>query len=122
MFFLLSHLVVSSDYAIVKLAILMGNLLPDFSSNVMVEVYNATQTKAAWGGLGLLALLWTAAPLAGAMRSSFYTIAAKIEAPSFFKRKFKDVISVLGILLLFFLFTSAGFIIEKCIRDRKSVV
>ena len=116
MFFLLSHLVVSSDYAIVKLAILMGNLLPDFSSNVMVEVYNATQTKAAWGGLGLLALLWTAAPLAGAMRSAFYTIAAKVEAPSFFKRKFKDVISVLGILLLFFLFTSAGFIIEKCIR------
>ena len=116
MFFLLSHLVVSSDYAIVKLAILMGNLLPDFSSNVMVEVYNATQTKAAWGGLGLLALLWTAAPLAGAMRSAFYTIAAKVEAPSFFKRKFKDVISVLGILLLFFLFTSAGFIIEKFIR------
>ena len=116
MFFLLSHLVVSSDYAIVKLAILMGNLLPDFSSNVMVEVYNATQTKAAWGGLGLLALLWTAAPLAGAMRLAFYTIAAKVEAPSFFKRKFKDVISVLGILLLFFLFTSAGFIIEKCIR------
>ena len=116
MFFLLSHLVVSSDYAIVKLAILMGNLLPDFSSNVMVEVYKAKETKAAWGGLGLLALLWTAAPLAGAMRSAFFTIAAKVEAPSFFKRKFKDVISVLGILLLFFLFTSAGFIIEKCIR------
>ena len=116
MFFLLSHLVVSSDYAIVKLAILMGNLLPDLSSTVMVEVYRATQTKAAWGSLGLLALLWTAAPLAGAMRSAFYTIAAKVEAPSFFKRKFENVISVLGILLLFFLFTSAGFIIEKCIR------
>lgn len=116
MFFLLSHLVVSSDYAIVKLAILMGNLLPDLSSTVMVEVYKATQTKAAWGSVGLLALLWTAAPLAGAMRSAFYTIAAKVEAPSFFKRKFKDVISVLGILLLFFLFTSAGFVIETCIR------
>ena len=116
MFFLLSHLVVSSDYAIVKLAILMGNLVPDLSSTVMVEVYKATQTKAAWGGLGLLALLWTAAPLAGAMRSAFYTIAAKVEAPSFFKRKFKNVVSVLGILLLFFLFTSAGFIIESAIR------
>jgi membrane protein len=116
MFFLLSHLVVSSDYAIVKLAILMGNLVPDLSSTVMVEVYKATQTKAAWGTLGLLALLWTAAPLAGAMRSAFNTIASKIEAPSFFKRKFKDVISVLGILLLFFLFTSAGFIIEKTVR------
>ena len=116
MFFLLSHLVVSSDYAIVKLAILMGNLVPDLSSTVMVEVYEATQTKAAWGGLGLLALLWTASPLAGAMRSAFYTIAAKVEALSFFKRKFKNVVSVLGILLLFFLFTSAGFIIESAIR------
>lgn len=116
MFFLLSHLVVSSDYAIVKLAILMGNLLPDLSSTVMVEVYKATQTKAVWGALGLLLLLWTATPLAGAMRSAFYTIATKVEAPSFFRRKLKDVLSVLGFLVLFFLFTSAGFVIEKCIR------
>ncbi len=115
-FFLLSHLVFSSDYAIVKLAILTGNLVPEFSSKIMTEVYSATQTKAAWGALGLFVLLWTITPLASAMRSAFYTIATKIEAPSFFKRKFKDVISVLGILLLFFLFTSAGFIIEKSIR------
>ena len=115
-FFLLSHLVFSSDYAIVKLAILTGNLVPEFSSKIMTEVYSATQTKAAWGALGLFVLLWTITPLASAMRSAFYTIATKIEAPSFFKRKLKDVISVLGILLLFFLFTSAGFIIEKSIR------
>ncbi len=115
-FFLLSHLVFSSDYTIVKLAILMGNLVPEFSSKIMVEVYSATQTKAAWGVLGLLVLLWTITPLARAMRSAFYTIASKIEAPSFFKRKLEDVISVLGILLLFFLFTSAGFVIESSIR------
>ena len=115
-FFLLSHLVFSSDYAIVKLAILTGNLVPDFSSKIMVEVYSVTQTKAAWGALGLFVLLWTITPLASAMRSAFYTIASLVEAPSFFKRKFKDVISVLGILLLFFLFTFAGFMIEKSIR------
>ena len=115
-FFLLSHLVFSSDYAIVKLAILTGNLVPDFSSKIMTEVYSATQTKAAWGALGLFVLLWTITPLASAMRTAFYTIATRVEAPSFFKRKFKDVVSVLGILLLFFLFTSAGFIIEKAIR------
>jgi membrane protein len=115
-FFLLSHLVYSSDYAIVKLAILTGNLVPDLSSKIMVEVYSATQTKAAWGALGLFVLLWTITPLASSMRSAFYTISSMIEAPSFFKRKFKDVVSVLGILLLFFLFTSAGFIIEKTIR------
>lgn len=115
-FFILSHLVFSSDYTIVKLAILMGNLVPEFSSKIMVEVYSATQTKAAWGVLGLLVLLWTITPLASAMRSAFYTIASKVEVPSFFKRKLENVISVLGILLLFFLFTSAGFVIESSIR------
>jgi membrane protein len=115
-FFLLSHLVFSSDYAIVKLAILTGNLMPDFSSKIMVEVYGATQTKAAWGALGLFVLLWTITPLASALRSAFYSIASMVEAPSFFKRKLKDVVSVLGILLIFFLFTSAGFIIEEVVR------
>ncbi len=115
-FFLLSHLVFSSDYAIVKLAILTGNLVPDLSSKIMVEVYGATQTKAAWGALGLFVLLWTITPLTSALRSAFYTISSMVEAPSYFKRKIKDVVSVLGILLLFFLFTSAGFIVERSVR------
>ncbi len=115
-FFLLSHLVFSSDYAIVKLAILTGNLVPDFSNKIMTEVYRATQTKAAWGALGIFVLLWTVTPLAANMRSAFYTIATMVEAPSYFKRKIKDVLSVLGILLLFFLFTFAGFMIEKIVR------
>ncbi len=115
-FFLLSHLVFSSDYAIVKLAILTGNLVPEFSSKIMIEVYSATQTKAAWGALGLFVLLWTVTPLAAAMRAAFCTIASIVETPSYFKRKFEDVVSVLGILLLFFLFTSAGFMIEKAVR------
>ena len=115
-FFLLSHLVFSSDYATVKLAILVGNLVPDFSNKIMLEVYSATQTKAAWGALGMIVLLWTVTPLAANMRSAFYTIAAMVEAPSYFKRKAKDVVSVLGILLLFFLFTSAGFVVETIVR------
>jgi len=115
-FFLLSHLVFSSDYAIVKLAILTGNLVPEFSNKIMTEVYSATQTKAAWGALGVFVLLWTITPLASNMRSAFYTIATMVEAPSYFRRKIKDVLSVLGILLLFFLFTFAGFMIEKIVR------
>ncbi|MFM9834613.1 MAG: YhjD/YihY/BrkB family envelope integrity protein [Methylophilaceae bacterium] len=116
MFFLLSHLIVSSNYAIVKLAIITGNIMPEFSSKIMVEVYGASQTKAAWGALGIFVLLWTITPLASAMRASFYTIASTTEAPSFIKRKLKDVLSVLGILLLFFIFTSAGFVVEKAVR------
>lgn len=115
MFFLLSHLVFSSDYAIVKLAIITGNLVPKFSSAIMLEVYNSAQQKAAWGVLGLLVLLWSVTPLAGAMRSSFYNIAALVEAPSYVRRKIKDVITVIGMLVLFFLFTFAGLMLEKVI-------
>lgn len=116
MFFLLSHLIVSSDFAIVKLAIITGNIMPEFSSKIMVEVYSASQTKAALGALGIFLLLWSITPLASAMRASFHTISSTTEAPSFLKRKFKDIVSVLGILLLFFIFTSAGFVIEKAVR------
>lgn len=115
LFFLLSHLVFTSDYAIVQLAIITGNLIPRFSSAIMVEVYNTAQQKAAWGAAGLFLLLWTVTPLASAMRTSFYTIASLVEAPSFIRRKIKDIIAVIGMLILFFMFTFAGFILEKVI-------
>lgn len=115
-FYLLSHLVFSSDYAIVKLAILTSNIIPEFSGEIMTEVYKASNSKAAWGALGLFILLWTITPLARAMRSSFYSISSIIEQPSFFKGKLRDILSVLGILLLFFTFTAAGFIVEEIVR------
>jgi len=115
MFFLLSHLVFSSDYAIVKLAIITGNLVPQLSSAIMVEVYNAAKQKAAWGALGLFVLLWSVTPLASSMRAAFYNISSLVEAPSFVQRKIKDIFAILGILLLFFLFTFAGLILEKVI-------
>lgn len=115
-FFLLSHLIFSSDYTIVKLAILTGNLVPDFSNTIMTEVYNTTRTKAAWGVLGLLVLLWSVTPLASAMRTSFHTITSCAESPSFFAKKLQDIVSVLGILLLLLLFTAAGFALEKVVR------
>jgi membrane protein len=115
LFFLLSHLVFTSDYAVVKLAIITGNLAPKFSSAIMVEVYNTAQQKAAWGAAGLFVLLWTVTPLASAMRTSFYTIATLVEAPSYIHRKLKDIIAVIGMLVLFFLFTFAGLMLEKVI-------
>lgn len=115
MFFLLSHLVLSSDYAIVKLAIITGNLVPKFSSTIMLEVYNAAEHQAAWGAVGIFVLLWAVTPLASAMRSTFYNISALVEAPSFVKRKIKDILAVIGMLLLFFLFTFAGLVLEKVV-------
>ncbi|MCB5188633.1 YihY family inner membrane protein [Methylobacillus caricis] len=115
MFFMLSHLVISSNYAIVKLAILVSNLVPKLSNRIMVEVYNASQHKAAWGVFGMIAMFWIVIPLAGALRSAFYTIASVIEAPSFIRRQVKDILAVLGILLMFSLFTILGLGIEKVI-------
>ncbi len=113
MFLLLSRLVFSSDYAIVKLAIITGNLVPQLSSAIMVEVYNAAKQQAAWGAVGLFVLLWSVTPLASAMRTAFYNITSLVEAPSFVQRKIKDIFAILGMLLLFFLFTFAGLILDK---------
>lgn len=115
MFFMLSHLIVSSNYAIVKLAILTGNLVPKFSNRIMIEVYNVSQHQAVWGAFGLFILFWIVTPLAGALRSAFYTVAKIVEAPSFIRRKVKDSLAVIGILMMFFLFTFFGLMLEKVI-------
>lgn len=115
LFFALSHLVFTSDYAIVKLAIIASNLVPKLSNRIMIEVYNASQQKAVWGAFGLLALFWVVTPLAGALRSAFYTMASMIETPSFIRRKIKDSVAVLGILLIFFIFTISGLMLEKIV-------
>lgn len=114
-FFTLSHVIISSDYAIVQLAILTGNLLPQFSNSIMLEVYNVSGHQAVWGAFGIFALLWVVTPLASALRSAFYTIVTMLEAPSFIIRKIKDVIAVIGILLMFFLFTFGGLVLEKIV-------
>lgn len=112
-FFLLSHFAVSSNYAIVKLAILVSNLVPKYSNRIMIEVYNIAKHKAVWGVFGMAALFWAATPLAGALRSAFFTIARVAEHPSYLRRKLEDVLGVVGILALFFLFTFSGLMLEK---------
>lgn len=113
MFFILSHLVISSNYAIVRLAILTSNLVPEFSQRIMVEVFNISRHKAVWGAFGLFALLWAVTPLAGALRASFRTISSITEPPSFLHRAATDSLSVIGILILLFLFTFSGIMLEK---------
>jgi membrane protein len=112
-FFLLSHFAVSSSYAIVKLAILVSKLMPKYSNRIMIEVYNIAKHKAVWGVFGMIALFWAATPLAGALRSAFFTIARISQPPSYLKRKLEDVLGVIGILALFFLFTFSGLMLEK---------
>jgi membrane protein len=112
-FFLMSHLVVSSNSAIANLAMLTNNVLPKFSNRIMIEVFNISKHRAVWGVFGVFALLSATIPLASALRSSFHTIAAVTESLSFFRDKLKDLFVVLGILLLFFLFSVSGIMIER---------
>jgi len=115
MFFMLSHLIVSSNSAIVKLAMLTSTLMPKFSHRIMIEVYNISKHGAVWGVFGFFILFWIVTPLAAALRSAFHTIAARVEAPSFIRRKIKDVLAVIGILAIFLTFTALGLMTEKLI-------
>ncbi|MCX7628444.1 MAG: YihY/virulence factor BrkB family protein [Methylophilaceae bacterium] len=115
-FFLLSHFAVSSHYALVKLALLVGNLVPKYSNRIMIEVYNIAKHKAVWSVFGMIALLAATMPLAGALRSAFFTIAHIPAQPSYLKRKLEDVLAVVGILALFFLFTFSGLMLEKALN------
>lgn len=114
-FFMLSHLIVSSNYALVKLAILTSNLVPKFSHRIMIEVYNASHQKAAWGAFGIFIMFWIVTPLAGALREAFHKIASSSDNASFLRRKIQDALAVLGILFLFFIFTLMGIMLEKAI-------
>lgn len=114
-FFLLSHFAVSSHYALAELTSLVGNLVPKYSHRIMIEVYNIAKHKAVWGLFGMIALFWAATPLAGALRAALFIIARVPEPPSYFKRKLEDVMGVLGILALFFLFTFSGLMLEKAV-------
>lgn len=116
MLFLLSQLVFSYDYAIVKLAILTSNLVPDLSQHIMVEVYNISTKDATWGAVGMLAMLWASIPLTRALRASFHTISAVAEPPSMLRRSVTDLFAVLGILLLLFLFTLSGTMLERVLE------
>lgn len=116
LFFLISHWVASSDFALVKLAIILSNVLPRFSQQIMIEVYGVAQHRAAWGIIGTLALLWVATPLTGALRSAFHTLAAIPERPSFFRKKFKDAFAVLAMLFLLSSFSGLGLALEEVIN------
>ncbi len=114
-FFLLSHFAVSSHFALAELTSLVGNLVPKYSRRIMIEVYNIAKHKAVWGVFGMIALFWAATPLAGALRAALFTIARIPEPPSYLKRKFEDVLGIIGILALFFLFTFSGLMLEKAL-------
>jgi membrane protein len=112
-FFFLSHWLVNSEFALGKLALLTSNLLPQISKKIMLEVFKISSHTKAWGILGTLILLWAATPLTSSLRASLLIISATEENPSFLKSKIRDIVAIIGILFLFFLFTLSGMIMQK---------
>ena len=113
MFFFLSHLVFSSHTAVVNLANITSTLEPKLSKKIMLEIHKVASHKTAWSTLSSVALFWFAIPLASTLRSAFQTIFAVAEHPSFIRKSIQDILSVIGILLMFFMFTFFNLLLEK---------
>jgi len=113
MFFFLSHLVFSSHSALVNLANITSTLEPKLSKKIMLEIHKVASHKTAWSTLSMIALFWFAIPLASTLRSAFQTIFAVAEHPSFIRKSIQDILSVIGILLMFFMFTFFDLLLEK---------
>jgi len=112
-FFFLSHWLVNSEFALGRLTLLTSDLLPQMSKKIMLEVYKVSSHTKVWGILGTLILLWAAIPLTSSLRTSLLIISATEEDPSFLKSKFRDITAIIGILLIFLLFTLSGIVFQK---------
>ena len=113
MFFFLSHLVFSSHNAVVNLASITSSLEPKLSRRIMLEIHKVAEHKTAWSTLSTIALFWFAIPLASTLRGAFQTIFGITEHPSFIRKSVQDILSVIGILLMFFMFTFFDLLLEK---------
>ena len=74
---------------------------------------SVSQSRYDWSAVGGVLLLWISIPLASTLRNTFYTICAISEHPSFLKKALQDVLAVVGILLMFFIFTFLDLALSK---------
>jgi len=113
LFFFLSHLVFSSHVAASNLANILSSFEPKLSTKIMKEVYKVAHHPRAWGVLGTFALFWFAIPLASTLRSSFQTICAVNYKSSLLRSLLQDLLVVIGILIMFLMFTFFNLIIGE---------
>jgi len=113
MFFIISALVVSSHHAVQEIANVIDNLEPKLSHRIMNEIYRAANHRAAWSALSTVILLWISIPLASSLRNIFHTACSIPEHPSVFRKALQDILAVIGILLMFFIFTFLDLALNK---------
>lgn len=113
MFFFLSNIVFSSHNAVINLANITSTLEPKLSKRIMLEIHKVADHQNAWSTFSTIALFWFAIPLAGTLRSAFQTIFAISEQPSFLRKSIQDILSVIGILFVFFMFAFFDLMLSK---------
>jgi membrane protein len=113
LFFFLSHMVFSSHHAATNLSNILSSFEPKLSKKIMKEVYSVARHPRAWGLLSTFALFWFAIPLASTLRSSFQTICAVNYQFTFLRTLLQDLFAVIGILMMFLMFTFFNLIISE---------
>ncbi len=100
LFFLFSVVLRSSGSALQAMSSLTAELFPAFNQDILADLMALSQSKA-WGVAGIIALVWSMTPFAGAIRTSMERIFRSDIRLRFFKAKALNVAAVLGILVTF---------------------
>ncbi len=100
LFFLFSVVLRSSDAVLQAMSDLTAQLFPAFNQDILADLMALSQSKA-WGVAGIIALVWSMTPFAGAIRTSMERVFRSEVRTRFLKAKALNVAAVLGILTTF---------------------
>lgn len=101
----LGHILVSSDTVLANMVEFTGNIFPDFSQALLVDLMNFAQ-GGTWGLLSIVLLVWSMTPFAGALRSAFLRAFKLERTQHFLLYKLRDIGAVLLLLAIFVLLVS----------------
>ena len=100
LFFLFSLVLRSSEAVLQAMANLTAQLFPAFNQDILTDLMALSQSKAR-GVVGVIALVWSMTPFAGAIRTAMARIFRSEIKMRFFKAKALNLAAVLGILITF---------------------
>ncbi len=112
-FFFLSQWLANSAFALSELESLTAHLLPQINQTLISEIIGVSSTKLSWGILLILVLFLAATPLTAALRLSFLRILGLTKTHTFLKNKLRDIIAVITIMLLFFVYIFVNIYLTK---------
>ena len=103
-FLILSKWVSNSDIIFNELQNITSNLLPEMSEKIMLQVKKFTDSSKGLGWFWFFILFWAASPLANSLRKNFLIIFNKKIKRKFYVNKFIDIIILLVVIFLFFIY------------------